>query len=92
MQGTHLRLWEGTAMNFEGKTGRNVHGSELKRGQEVRVRVGDEELGIGVVDELSADGGNAVWIFFPGSGPRSIATDNDSTEFTVLESDIRFAG
>ena len=77
-------------MNFEGKTGRNVHGSELKRGQEVHVRVGDENLGIGIVDELS-DGGNAVWIFFSGTAPRRLPTDNYSTDFTVLESEAPFA-
>jgi hypothetical protein len=73
-------------MNFAGKTGRNVHGSELKRGQEVRVRLGDEDLGFGVVDELS-DGGNSVWIFFPGAVPRRLSTRNEATEFTVLESE-----
>ncbi|HEX9086285.1 MAG TPA: hypothetical protein VF867_02010 [Arthrobacter sp.] len=75
-------------MNFTGKTGRNVHGSELKRGQEVHVRVGGEDLGIGVVDELS-DGGNAVWIFFSGTAPRCMSTDSGSVEFTVLESEDR---
>jgi hypothetical protein len=77
-------------MDFEGKSGRNVHGSELKRGQQVRVRVGDEDLGIGIVDELTAHGGDAVWIFFRGTAPRRLPTDNDSTEFTVLESELRF--
>ena len=76
-------------MNFEGKSGRNVHGSELKRGQEVRVRVGDQDLGIGIVDELTADGGDAVWIFFTGTAPRRLPTDHYSTEFTVLESENR---
>ena len=76
-------------MNFEGKSGRNVHGSELKRGQEVRVRVGDQDLGIGIVDELTADGGDAVWIFFTGTAPRRLPTDHCSTEFTVLESENR---
>jgi hypothetical protein len=75
-------------MNFAGRTGRNVHGSELKRGQEVRVRLGDEDLGFGIVDELS-DGGNAVWIFFSGAMPRRLSTGNGSTEFTVLESEAR---
>ena len=78
-------------MSFEGKSGRNVHGSELKRGQEVRVRVGDQDLGIGIVDEPTVDGGGAVWIFFPGTAPRRIPTDHASTEFTVLESEDRFA-
>lgn len=77
-------------MNFEGKTGRNVHGSELKRGQQVRVRVGDEDLGIGIVDELTAHGGDAVWIFFPGIAPRRLPADNNLTEFTVLEPETRF--
>lgn len=77
-------------MSFEGKSGRNVHGSELKRGQEVRVRVGDQGLGVGVVDEVTVDGGNAVWIFFPGAAPRRVPTDHASTEFTVLESETRF--
>ena len=72
-------------MSFEGKSGRNVHGSELKRGQEVRVRVGDQDLGIGIVDEVTGDGGGAVWIFFAGTAPRRIPTDHASTEFTVLE-------
>jgi len=76
-------------MSFEEKSGRNVHGSELKRGQEVRVRVGDQDLGVGVVDEVTADGGNAVWIFFPGSAPRRVPTDHDSTEFTLLEFEDR---
>ena len=78
-------------MSFEGKSGRNVHGSELKRGQEVRVRVGDQDLGVGIVDEVTVDGGNAVWIFFSGSVPRRVPTDHDSTEFTLLESETRFA-
>ena len=54
-------------------------------------RVGDDELGIGVVDEFTADGTNAVWIFFPGAAPRKLPTDKESVEFTVLESDTRFA-
>lgn len=86
----HLRLWEGVAMNFEGKTGGNVHGSELKRGQVVRVRAGDEDLGIGIVDELAAGGVDAVWIFFFGTGPRLLPLGNEATEFTVLESETRF--
>lgn len=90
LEAIHLRLGEGTAMNFEGKTGRNVHGSELKRGQEVRVRVDGEDLGLGIVDEFAADGGNAVWIYFSGTAPRRLATDNGSTEFTVLEAETRF--
>ncbi|SDP85113.1 hypothetical protein SAMN04487914_1639 [Arthrobacter sp. ok909] len=77
-------------MNFEGKTGKKVHGSELKRGQQVRVRIGDKDLGIGIVDELTAHGGDAVWIFFPGTAPRRLPIDNGSTEFTVLESESRF--
>lgn len=76
-------------MSLEGKSGRNVHGSELKRGQEVRVRVGDQDLGVGVVDEVTGDGGNAVWIFFPGAAPRRVPTDHGSTEFTVLEYEDR---
>ncbi|WCI08196.1 hypothetical protein PJ267_17350 [Arthrobacter sp. OVS8] len=68
-----------------------MHGSELRRGQEVRVRVGDQDLGVGIVDEVTVDGGNAVWIFFSGSVPRRVPTDHHSTEFTVLESDTRFA-
>ena len=34
-------------MNFVGKSGSLVHGSELKRGQEVRVSVGDEDRPLG---------------------------------------------
>lgn len=75
-------------MSFGEKSGRKVHGSELKRGQQVRVRVEDQDLGVGIVDELTRDGG-AVWIFFPGSGPRRVPTDHDSNEFTVLESGPR---
>lgn len=78
-------------MSFEGKSGRNVHGSELKRGQEVRVRLGDQDLGVGIVDEVTAEGGGAVWIFFAGTVPRRIPTGHASTEFTVLESEARFA-
>lgn len=70
-------------MSF-GEQFRRVNGSELKRGQHVRARVGDQDLGVGVVDELTGDGG-AVWIFFPESGPRRVPTDHDSNEFTVLE-------
>lgn len=73
-------------MNFEGKAGRNVHGSQLKRGQAVYVRVGEDELGLGVVDEVT-DGGMAVWIFFAGTTPRRLPTDHGSIEFTVLESE-----
>ena len=82
---------EGAAMSFEGKSGRKVRGSELRRGQEVRVRVGDQDLGIGIVDEVTADGGGAVWIFFSGSAPRRVPTDDGSTEFTVPESKTRLA-
>ena len=64
-------------------------GANCKRGQEVRVRVGDQDLGVGVVDEVTVDGGSAVWIFFSGSAPRRVPTDDDSTEFTVLESEDR---
>lgn len=78
-------------MSFEGKSRRNVHGRELQRGQEVRVRVGDQDLGIGIVDEVTVDGGRAVWIFFSGAAPRRVPTDDDSTEFTVLESDAPYA-
>lgn len=78
-------------MSFEGKSGRNVHGSELKRGQEVRVRLGDQDLGVGIVDEVTADGGGAVWIFFAGAAPRRIPTGHASTEFTVLEPEARLA-
>lgn len=84
-----LCLWEGAAMNFEEKTGRNVHGRDLKRGQVVRVRIGDEDLGIGIVDELAVDG---VWIFFFRTTPRLLPTDDGSTEFTVLESESRLGG
>ena len=55
----------------------------------IRVRVGDQDLGVGVVDEVTVDGGNAVWIFFPGSAPRRIPTDQGATEFTVLEFEDR---
>ena len=79
-------------MNLNGKTGRSVvHGTVLKPGQAVRVRVGAEDLGVGVVDEVT-DGGDAVWIFFFGAAPRRLTTGNDSTEFTVLGSDARPGG
>ena len=87
LEETHIRSWEGAAMNFEGKAGRKVHGSEQERGQEVHVRAGEVELGIGIVDEVTSGGGNAVWIFFPGAAPRRLPTDHGSIEFTVLESD-----
>ena len=40
-------------------------------------------------DEVTVDG--AVWIFFAGTAPRRIPTDHASAEFTVLESEARFA-
>ena len=58
-------------------------GANSRRGQEVRVRVGDQDLGVGIVDEVTVDGGNAVWIFFSGSAPRRVPTDHGSTEFTI---------
>ena len=56
------------------------------RGQEVHVRAGEEDLGIGIVDEVTS-GADAVWIFFPGAAPRRLPTDHGSIEFTVLESE-----
>lgn len=72
-------------MNFQGKTG-----SELKRGRQVRVRVGDEDLGICIFDEPTAHGNDAIWISFPRTAPRRLPPDNDTTEFTVLAPETRF--
>ncbi|MET4094257.1 hypothetical protein [Arthrobacter sp. UYCu712] len=41
-------------------------------------------MGIGIVDEVTAGGGDAVWIFFPGGTPRRLPTHHDSIELIVL--------
>ncbi|ACL42061.1 hypothetical protein Achl_4110 (plasmid) [Pseudarthrobacter chlorophenolicus A6] len=60
-----------------------VDGSALLRGQEVRVRVGSENLGTGIVDDLSEDG-TMVWIIFGGATPRRMFIPEDKAQYTVL--------
>jgi hypothetical protein len=60
-----------------------VDGSALLRGQEVQVRVGSENLGTGIVDDLNEDG-TMVWIVFGGALPRRMFIPEDEAEYTVL--------
>lgn len=60
-----------------------VDGSALQRGQEVRVRVGSEDLGAGKVDDLTEDG-SIVWVVFGGATPRRMFIPEDEARYTVL--------
>lgn len=64
-------------------TGATVDGSGLMRGQDVRVRVGAEDLGKGKVDDLSDDG-SIVWVRFSGASTRRMFIPEDQAQFTVL--------
>lgn len=71
-------------MDLEELTGKNIHWSELRRGQEVRVRLGAEDLGAGMVDDLTSDG-QAIWIIFGGPTPRRVFIPEDRARFTTVE-------
>lgn len=60
-----------------------VDGSALLRGQEVLVRVGSEDLGAGIVDDLNEDG-TMVWVIFGGATPRRMFIPEDEAQYTVL--------
>ncbi|GAA4035190.1 hypothetical protein GCM10023063_19480 [Arthrobacter methylotrophus] len=61
-------------------------GSALRRGQQVWVRVGAEDLGTGKVDDMTDDG-SMVWVVFGGATPRRMFIPEDQAEFTVLPLD-----
>lgn len=60
-----------------------VDGTALRRGQDVMVRAGDEDLGTGVVDDFTEDG-SVVWVIFGGATPRRMFIPEDQARFTVL--------
>jgi hypothetical protein len=70
-------------MGTDEMTTLNVHGSELLRGQEVMVHVGEEAIGTGVVDDLTEDG-SVVWVIFGGAIGRRMFIPEDQARFTVL--------
>lgn len=70
-------------MHLEEKTGKLTHSGSLFRGQDVHVRVGNEDLGRGRVDDMT-DGGDTVWVYFGGATPRRLFIEEDSAEFRVL--------
>lgn len=73
-------------MNFQRRHGRDVSGMGIKRGEVVGVRLGDEDLGIGIFDGMACDCVDAVWIVFYGSGPPLISADSDASTSDSLES------
>ena len=58
-------------------------GRALRRGQEVLVRAGDENLGKGKIDDFT-ENGEIVWVMFGGATPRRMFIPEDAAEFTVL--------
>ena len=60
-----------------------VERAALRRGQDVRVQTGDEDLGAGRVDDLTEDG-SIVWVVFDGAMPRRMFIPEDQARFTVL--------
>lgn len=64
-------------------TGTPTRQGELRRDQEVHVRLGGQDLGTGRVDAV-AEGGEAVWVVFGGATPRRLFMIEDQAEFTVL--------
>jgi hypothetical protein len=70
-------------MSTDEMTAATVDGSALMRGQEVRVQVGDEALGTGVVDDITEDG-SIVWVIFGGAVPRRMFIPEDQARFQVL--------
>ncbi len=57
--------------------------SDLRTGQEVHVRVGNEDLGRGRIDDMTSNG-DTVWVFFGGATPRRLFIEEDAAEFTVI--------
>lgn len=70
-------------MSTDELTEATVDGSALWRGQEVRVRMRGNDLGTGVVDDLTEDG-SIVWIMFGGAEPRRMFIEEDAARFAVL--------
>lgn len=73
-------------MNTEEMTDTTVDGSALRRGQEVRVHLRDQDLGAGVVDDPTEDG-SIVWIIFHSAEPRRMFIEEDAARYTVLPQD-----
>lgn len=74
---------EETDVSTSEMTEMTVDGSSLLPGQEVRVRVGSEDLGPGMVDDLNEDG-TMVWIIFGGAVPRRMFIPEDEAQYIVL--------
>lgn len=70
-------------MGTDEMTEPTADGSTLRRGQDVRVQAGDEDLGAGKVDDLTEDG-SIVWVIFGGATPRRMFIPEDQARFTVL--------
>lgn len=58
-------------------------GFTLLRGQEVRVRAGKQDLGVGIVDDYTEDR-EIIWIVFGGAGLRRMFLPEDRAEYEVL--------
>jgi hypothetical protein len=74
---------ERARVNTDEMTEQTVDGSALWRGQKVHVRMRGQDLGTGVVDDLTDDG-SIVWIVFGGAEPRRMFLEEDAARFTVL--------
>jgi hypothetical protein len=70
-------------MGADEMTALTVDGTVLRRGQDVMVRAGAEDLGAGVVDDFTEDG-SVVWVIFGGATPRRMFIPEDQAQFTVL--------
>ena len=72
-------------MHLKETTGKVTPPRALRRGQEVRVRAGAEDLGTGTVDDMTADGAH-IWVIFGGSTPRRLFIDEDEADYRVVAS------
>lgn len=57
--------------------------SALRRGQQVMVTRHGDEVGTGVVDDVTGDG-SVVWIVFGGAFPRRLFLESDPEEILAL--------
>lgn len=74
---------ERNLMGSEEMTAVTIDGAPLRRGQEVMVHAGAEDLGAGVVDDFTEDG-SIVWVIFGGAAPRRMFIPEDQARFAVL--------
>lgn len=70
-------------MGTDEMTGPPTHRSELLPEQDVHVRLGSRDLGVGKVDARTKDG-EIVWISFGGATPRRLLLEEDEADFTLL--------